>query len=405
LKYDSGKVNDKGEPIINKIELRFIDSFKFLSSSLKKSKNLEKDQLKELSKHFPKEHLNLITKKLAYPYEYIDSPEKFKKTYLPPIEKFYSSINNEDVKEKEYKNAQEIWNKFEIKDLQEFTNLYNKVDILLLADIMENVREISLKTHKLDPAWYFTTPGFVWDCMLKMMKQKLELLTDYDMILMIENGTRGGISQCSNRHAKANNKYMKEKYDENKESIFLEHLDANNLYGWAMSKYLPYGGFKWNNTEIDVLNAPDNSPKGYIFEVDLSYLEELHDLHSDLPLAPANENLPKHLTTLYDKKKYVVHYTTLKQYVKMGMKLEQIHKVLEFNQSDWLKVYIDFNTVLRTKANNDFKKGFFKLTNNSVFGKTIENLRNRMDIKLCSNERKVEKLIAKTNFESRTIFT
>ena len=107
--------------------------------------------------------------------------------------------------------------------------------------------------------------------MLKMTKQWLELLNDYNMILMIENGIRGGISQCSNRYAVANNKYMKENYDKTKESTFLEYLDANNLYGWAMSKYLPYGGFKWGGTNIDVLKIPDDSPKGYILEVDLSY--------------------------------------------------------------------------------------------------------------------------------------
>jgi len=169
---------------------------------------------------------------------------------------------------------------------------------------MENFRDISLETYKLDPALYFTTPGFAWDFMLKMTKQKLELITDYDMILMIENGIRGGISQCCNRYAKANNRYTKDKFDENKESILLQYLDANNSCGWAMNKYLPYGGFKRNNTEIDVMNMPDDSPKGYILEVDLSYPEELHDLHSDLPLAPenkiGNEKLPKLLTSLYD---------------------------------------------------------------------------------------------------------
>ena len=109
---------------------------------------------------------------------------------------------------------------------------------------------------------------------------------------------------------------MGEKYDKSKESVFLTYLDANNLYGWAMSKYLPYGGFKWSNTDIDVLNIPDDSLKGYILEVDLEYPKELHDLHSDFPLAPENQNLEKLLTTLYDKERYIIHYTTLKQYLK-----------------------------------------------------------------------------------------
>ena len=119
--------------------------------------------------------------------------------------------------------------------------------------------------------------------------------------------------------------------------------------------------------------------------MDVEYPKELHDLHSDFPLAPENQNSQKLLSTLYDKERYVIHYTTLKQFLKKGSKLEKIYKVLEFNQSDWLKVYIDFNTALRTKATNDFEEDFFKLMNNSVFVKTMENIRKRVDIKLCSN--------------------
>jgi hypothetical protein len=180
-------VNDKGQPITNKTELRFFDSFKFLPSSIDKlSKNLEKEQFIESAKYFPREHLNFLTRKHAYPYEYMDCPEKFQETQLPPIEKIYSSLNIEHISKEEYQNAQEIWNILKIMNLQEFASVCSKVDILVLADIMENFRNISLKTYKLDPAWYFTTPGFAWDSMLKMTKQKLELLTDYDKVLMIE---------------------------------------------------------------------------------------------------------------------------------------------------------------------------------------------------------------------------
>ena len=259
LKYDSTNTTD----------LRFVDLFKFLTSSLDiLMKNLGKDQLKNLYKYFPKEHVNLITRKLAYPYEYLDSPEKFKETCLPPIKEFYSSLNKENINGKEYQNAQEIWNKFNIKDLLEFTQLYNEIDVLLLAD-MENFGDISLETYKLDPAWYFTTPRFAWDCMLKMTKQTLELLTDYDMVLMIENRIWGGISQCSNRHGNANNMYTEEIFNKSKECTFLKYLDANKLYGWAMSNYMPYGSYKWGNADINVLNILDDSPKVYVLEVDL----------------------------------------------------------------------------------------------------------------------------------------
>jgi hypothetical protein len=129
---------------------------------------------------------------------------------------------------------------------------------------------------------------------------------------MIGKGIRGGISQCCQRYAKTNNKYM-ERYDPLKESIYLVYLYANNLYGWAMSQYLPKDGFKWEeNLNIDVVNLPDDSEVGYILKVDFEYQKELHDLHSDIPLAPENRARPgskqtKLLTTLYDKEKYVLH--------------------------------------------------------------------------------------------------
>ncbi|KAL4153215.1 hypothetical protein QTP88_001048 [Uroleucon formosanum] len=413
------KVTRKGKEIVLYTELRFIDSFKFLPSSLDKlTNNLRNDsklnlrnKFKELSKYFPEEHLDLVTRKLAYPYEYMDCEKKFNETCLPPIEKFYSSLTNKNITKEEYENSQKIWKVFNIQNMREFTSLYNKIDVLLSTDIIEHFRDISLKNYKLDPMWYYTTPGFAWDCMLRMTNIKLDLLTDIDQILIFESGIRGGLSQCSHRYSKANNKYMGDKFKKKEESIFLQYLDANNLYGWAMSKYLPTGDFKWvdNVNNFDVMNSSDKSCKGYILEVDLSYPKELHDIHSDFPLAPErhfdNKQLPKLLTTLYDKKKYIIHYETLKLYINLGLKIEKIHRVLEFSQSPWLKSYIDFKTNLRSEAKNEFEKEYFKLMNNSVYGRTMMNVRNHVDIRLCSNASKVEKLIAKPNFDRRTIFT
>ncbi|XP_065211441.1 uncharacterized protein LOC135839374 [Planococcus citri] len=403
-----------------KIELRFLDSYKFLSEPLSKlTKNLEMCHFKNLKRWFHKtvpsgndSLFNLLTEKLAYPYDYMDSLEKYDEEELPSRENFYNSLNDEHVDEDEFLRAQKIWEQFNIKNLKEFTMLYNKIDVLLLADVIENFRKTALEIYKLDPLWYYTTPGFAWDCMLKTTKQKLELLTDVDMLYMFENAKRGGISQCSNRYEKANHKYMGEKFDKNKESTFIQYLDANNLYGWAMSKHLPYGGFWWANpndfTYSRILKMKDNQNKGYLFEVDLSYPETLHDYHSDLPYCAENiidENrLPKLFTTLYDKKKYVLHYLNLRQALEAGLKLEKIHRVIQFNQSDWMKVYIDKNTKHRQNAKNEFEKDFFKLMNNSVFGRTMMNVRNHVDIKLISEGKKYTKYVSKPNFVKSTFF-
>ena len=207
---------------------------------------------------------------------------------------------------------------------------------------------------------------------------ELELLTDYDMLLMIEEGIRGGIRHAVHRYAKANNRYMKD-YDESKESSYIQYLDANNLYGAAMSEKLPMNGFKWVSDilEIDkkfVKSYNNNSSKGYILEVDVDYPSKLHKLHSDMLFLPERMKIDKTqklVCNLHDKKKYVVHISILKQALDHGLKLKKVHRVIEFNQEAWLKKYIDINTELRKKASNDFEKDFFKLLNNAVFSVSV----------------------------------
>ncbi|GFV33137.1 uncharacterized protein TNCV_2967331 [Trichonephila clavipes] len=184
-----------------------------------------------------------------------------------------------------------------------------------------------MQTYKLDPCWYFTTPALSWDAMLLHTKVAIELFTDYDMLLFIEKGVRGGISQCCNRYAIANNRYMSN-FNPDDEIKYLMYLDANNLYGYAMSKYLPLKDFVWSDndlTEQDILNLSDESDVGYILEVDLEYPSDLHDKHSDFPLAPENKpppncKEPRLLTTLEPKTKYILHYSNLKLYLKLGRK-------------------------------------------------------------------------------------
>ena len=224
------------------------------------------------------------------------------------------------------------------------------------------------------------------------------------MLLMVEKGIRGGVSMISNRYGKANKKYIGKSFIDTMLSMYIVYLDANNLYGWAMRKPLPKHGFKW--MKVSELETWENHL--CILEVDLEYPRSLHDLHSDYPLAPEQievNKVDKLIPNLWNKKKYVIHYENLKQYLSLGLKLTHIHRGIKFEESRWLKEYIALNTELRTVAENEFEKDFFKLMNNSVFGKTIENIRNRVDIKLVNNEKQAQKLSAKPNFNHCNIFS
>ena len=402
VKIKQTEEEDETQPI-KQITLRFLDSFKFMASSLDElSGNLANDQFKEIKKYYKED---IILRKGVFPYDYIDSFERYKENKLPKKEEFDNKLNESEISDKDYQHAQNIWNTYKCKNLGEYSDLYLKTDVLLLADIFENFRDICLKTYELDPCWYYTTPGLAWDAMLKYTNIELELLTDMDMILMIEKSIRGGISQCSHRYAKANNKYLDD-YDKNKESNYLMYLDANNLYGHALSQPLPYKAFKWIENEKDM--KPEKY--GYFLEVNLEYPTKLHDAHNDLPLAPEKRKPPgskisKLLLTLDDKKNYVVHYRTLQLYKDLGLKVTKIHKILQFKEKPFIKQYIELNTKLRSQATNDFEKDFFKLMNNAVFGKTMENIRNRQNIKLFTDYEKALKQINKVNFKSRTIFS
>ncbi|KYN10461.1 hypothetical protein ALC57_17400, partial [Trachymyrmex cornetzi] len=290
----------------NCVKLRFIDSFKFLSASLDKlASYLDKDKLKIVRSEFSTlsdGKLELLTRKGVFPYEYVDYVEKLQDTRLPPRESFYSSLTGDTVSESDYAHAVNVWQRFSIRTLGEYSDLYLKTDVLLLADIFENFSESCVASYGLDPAHYYTLPGFTWDAMLKHTRVRFELLTDIDIVMFIERGIRGSLSQCSGRYAQANNKYMRS-YDPSEPSTYLMYYDVNNLYGWAMSQPLPYAKFQWVK---DVAN----------FDVSAIALDS------------------------------------------------------------------QLNTNFRTRAKNNFEKNLYKLMNNAVFGKTMENVRNHVDVKL-----------------------
>ena len=432
-------------------DLRFIDSFQFMSASLETLvENLAAEGLEHF-KHFRKTFQDekiarLLLRKNVYCYDHIDSLEKFSEDKLPPKEAFFNKLKNEHISDKDYAHVQEVWETLNMKTLGDLHDNYVTCDVLLLADVFEKFRNMTMDYYGLDAAHYFTAPGLAWDAALKMTGVCLGLITDPLMYNFFEKGLRGGVSMISKRYSAANNPEVPN-YDPSKPNKYLVYLDANNLYGGVMRMPLPTGAMRWLTEkelcEFDINSISSEGSSGYTLEVDLEYPDTLHDSHNCYPLAPEhkvvkdeeispyNERLwdelysdqgnsdssnkardkckkrpqiSKLVPSLEDKKNYIVHYRTLQLYLQLGLKCTKIHRILEYKQSPWLRSYIDFNTEKRKNAKSDFEKDFFKLMNNAVFGKTMENLRNRVDIKLIQTDKKLKKYCAKPSFERLQIF-
>ena len=410
----------------------FLDSMMFLNASLETLVENLKDK-KEFSQVFKYlvdayggKKAKLFSRKGVYCYDYVDSFKRFSECELPSIDKFYNVLNNQKISLDDYDYANQIFNSF-CMTFGDYHDLYLQVDSLLLACVFENFRKIAMECYDLDPLYYFSLAGYAWDVSLKFSGVNLELITDIDMYNMIELSMRGGVSMITHRKENANNTYMNNFSKEQAQS-FLFYIDKNNLYGEALSQSLPYAGFKWVTasefTSFNILELEDDSKYGYIFEVDLEYPSHLHDSHNDYPLAADkvsikfdqlspfqktlieeleisyNENQKKLIPHLGKRKNYVVHYRNLKYYLRSGLILTNIHRVLKFRQKSWMKEYILFNTMKRQEAANEFEKDFFKYMCNAVFGKSIENVRNRKNVYIVSKESKAKKLANKVNFST-----
>ncbi|KAL4153646.1 hypothetical protein QTP88_001479 [Uroleucon formosanum] len=403
--------------INSSFSVRFVDTCRFMASNLAHlAENLSSanfDKFREVSKVFAPSEMQLVTRKGVYPYEYTDSWDKLHATSLPDKFQFYSALTETHVSDDDYNHATRVWNHFGCTSLGAYSDLYLKVDVLLSADVFENFRDICMTTYHLDPAHYYTSPGFSFDCMLKVTKVRLELLDDFEKIIFLESGTRGGLVQASKRHARANNPETPG-YNVEEPTTSLIYLDANNLYGYAMCKYMPISDFVWypGNPEVALAQLEwmsETDDVGRFYEVDISYPQHLHDAHNDMPFLPhasipRGSTVRKLMVTFLRKERYVVHYMNLKQVMAHGVVVEKTHRVLEFRQSPWLAPYINLNTELRRQAKNKFEEKFFKDLNNSVFGKTIENMRLRFNLELVSCPRRMRKLINRPTFKYCTTY-
>lgn len=429
------KKNRHGMPYTFQWKLKFIDTYAFLSCSLSTlvSNLLAKgeDAFKIMTTSFPKsDERKLLLKKGIYPYCYVDSFYKFKEPNLPSRSCFYNDLTKEHISVADYDHAQLVFKTFKLNNLGDYHDLYVLTDTLLLADVFENFRTFCLQHYQLDPVHYFTLPSFGWAALLKMTSVKLELLSDPDMYTFFEEGIRGGISTISKRFAKANNPYVAG-YDPHKCSTYILYIDANNLYGYAMTQSLPMSNFRWlDENEVanfNIANIVDDSSQGFILEVDLHYPVHLHSKHNDYPLAVEKMNIAdealspyckrlklkfgytgksnvKLVGNLSDKVRYILHHRNLRQYMALGMIVTKIHRIVTFEQRAWMKDYIMFNTDMRKKASNSFEKDLFKLLNNSVFGKSMENVRTYVDINLITDPEIFLRSVANPRYDSSVIF-
>lgn len=413
--------------------LVFIDSINFLSGSLSDlTLLLKKNNADHLKKYInfissDKKLQLLLEQKGVMCYEWLDSMDKLKAESLPPKQAFYNSLLQSEISLENYAHAKKVWQCFNCKYMSDYLELYLKLDVILLAAVFDHFRITTHKDFKLDPAAYVSLPGLSYDAMLLQTKTELDSLPETEMFNFVHAGIRGGICGISHRYAEANNEFCSD-YDQTKPETYIIGFDLNNLYGWALSNHLPQKKFRWLNKyecmNFDLMSISRYSPNGYFLEVDLEYPKYLHDLHSDLPLAPeklyispdkwskatkflasicnVNKNIKseKLVCTLYNKKHYIIHYITLQLYINLGLQIQKIHRILEFEQSPWAKPYIEYCTRKRQEAMSSFESNIYKLMCNSLYGRLMMNESKQTIVKLITKSKQLKKLTAKPNFKS-----
>ena len=433
----------------------FKDSLNFLQTSLDnmvknlKTKITDKIPASKVFKHtlshfenmypveqgFPSsvEKEKLLLRKGVMCYEYIDSPTVLLEKKLPPRAAFTSQLRGgEEISLEDYKHAERIWEAFKMKNMKDYLHLYCILDTLLLADCFEEFRNMSMTHFSLDPVHFHTAPALAWSAALHLTKIELEIIKDVEMLNFLNEGLLGGYSAVHHQYAKANNPNMHD-FDDTQPVSTCICLDANNLYGKCMCLPLPTHNFRWVNLNADsrfqdatsIQKFESEGPTGVFLECDLDYPSSLHEDHNDLPLAlekirvtsehlsdyqlemaeALNLNLggDKLVTQLTHKRNIVLHIKNLQQYLSLGLELVKVHRVLEFDQSAWLKPYIEKNIEGRRQAQSSFMKSFFKLMINCIYGKCVEDVMNYRDINICLDEEKFDSLVSSPLYQRSCI--
>ena len=350
--------------------------------------------------------LELLVKKGVYPYDYMSSFDKFNESASLSQDQFYNTLNREHLSEEQYEHYLAVCKVFDIKTLGNLHDLYVTTDVLLLTDVIMNFRSINLKDFGLDPLWYYTLPGFALDSMLKMTKIVLDVVPTTDMHLFIEKSMYGGITLVARRYAKANNE-MLEDFNPTKESSWILYVDMNSLYPTAMYEKLPVRNFEWleefnKDSIVKTIKKLNKQNKGCFLEVTLDYPDELHNKHRSLPYCFEKVKINGHeklVGNLETKERYVLHHRNLLQVLEAGLELREVHRVLQFDEEAFMRPYIDKCVELRKNARNDFEVQHYKEMMNIVFGKTIENVRNRTDIKIVGTKKQKQNCVDNPRFK------
>ena len=389
------------------LSYRFIDSYQFLQASLDSLlADVKDDQKRNLRASFPdKQQFAMCKRKAPFPYAWFDSVAKLQYPKLPAQAQWYDQLSAKGVSDDDYAFAQRIWTKFKLQTFGDYMDLYLKIDVMGLADVFEEFRSMAHAKFGLDPLHYCGLPGFAWDSMLKTTKAKLELITDEDTYVWFEQMIRGGVSVVSTRHATANNRGMGAAYDPRQPTKHLMYWDSNSLYPTIMQKHnLPTGNFRWRAT--NELPSPTDlaaimALRDCALEVDLHCPCEHHDKFSDYPLCPETINIKEVDISKYSRKTlatsgskftkgnrklvgdlrpkthYKIHCDVLKFALQQGYVLTKVHKLIEWDSSNFMKPYIDKCVDMRKAADSDFEKLFWKLMINIIYGKTCESVRGR----------------------------
>jgi hypothetical protein len=415
-------------------KLRFIDSYSFLQGSLDKIvKNLSENDFDIFNEVFDEDWQRQLLKnsKQVFPYEYVSSIEKLQETQLPPYEQWYSTLREENVSRSDYEQALHIFQKFGCTSIADFLQLYVICDVLLLACCMQRFRSVNYAIFQLDCLRFISAPSYYFSACLKMSEVRFQLFDSPDMYLMVEKGIRGGLSQVFARTILPNNPYVKD-YDHTKPCSYGLLLDQNALYPSAQWKYkMPLQNFRWLSQDeiqnLDVYGIDVTADNGYIFHLDLAYPDEIKEKTKNFPLCPTNVHIDigmlsnyqkllleelqlklpsknkKLAATQLDKDDLVISAVPLLVYLRLGMKIKKIHRVLSFEQTFWLQKWVEMNTKLRKEAKTEFESFTIKTALNSTFGSFLMSKRKQRKVRLVSTEKQLRRYVIQPNYQGFTI--